>query len=259
MTTHDFIEELELKITGDILECELDSHNLERVVKSAIRELQRYYTEGVLINASFSPCIHLDKLVIGTKILEDGTEEKEYLTKDKISSVTAVFRDRGLAVDSDSEGGHIGMTDPMQMAQWQLLGGMGNITGFQDATQNFMAYSTTQMLRNTLSTDMFFRYDRKSNCLYINASTGNPSNVCIEYIPVINRVEDIDSIYWLDMLMLLSMALVKVTLGRIRTKFTQSNSLWQNDGATILAEGQQELQDIREKLLANSNLFYPID
>ena len=106
---------------------------------------------------------------------------------------------------------------------------------------------------------MFFRYDRASNKLYINASTGNPSRVTIEYIPVINRVEDISSYYWIDELMKLSIALIKVTVGRIRTKYSQSNALWQNDGQTILAEGQQELQAIREHLLQNTELVYPID
>ena len=259
MTTHDFIEEIKLKMTGDILELELDDANIERVVQSAIREMQRYITSSEMITTGFSPCIDMSKIVVGYEDDEETGEKKPVYLK-PISSVVTVFRDKGLATDSDgASDGHVGMTDPMQMAQWQLLSGMGNITYFQDAASNFMAYSTTQQLRNTLSTDMFFRYDRASNKLYINASTGNPSRVTIEYIPVINRVEDISSYYWIDELMKLSIALIKVTVGRIRTKYSQSNALWQNDGQTILAEGQQELQAIREHLLQNTELVYPID
>ena len=61
------------------------------------------------------------------------------------------------------------------------------------------------------------------------------------------------------MLMRLSIALTKVTLGRIRTRYTQSNALWTQDGDTILAEGREELTNLREALLANSELCYPID
>ena len=60
-------------------------------------------------------------------------------------------------------------------------------------------------------------------------------------------------------LMRLSIALTKVTLGRIRTRYTQSNALWTQDGDTILAEGREELTNLREALLANSELCYPID
>ena len=61
------------------------------------------------------------------------------------------------------------------------------------------------------------------------------------------------------MLMRLSIALTKVTLGRIRTRYTQANALWTQDGDTILAEGRDELNSLREMLLANSELTYPID
>ena len=54
------------------------------------------------------------------------------------------------------------------------------------------------------------------------------------------------------MILRLSIALTKITLGRIRSRFTQSNALWAQDGETMLNEGNAELTDIREKLLASS-------
>ena len=54
-------------------------------------------------------------------------------------------------------------------------------------------------------------------------------------------------------------ALAKITLGRIRTRYTQSDALWTQDGAAILEEGTQELNDIRERLQKSTQLVYPID
>lgn len=53
--------------------------------------------------------------------------------------------------------------------------------------------------------------------------------------------------------------MTKVVLGRIRTRFTQSNALWTQDGEKMLEEGNTELKELREVLRANSNLVYPID
>jgi hypothetical protein len=39
----------------------------------------------------------------------------------------------------------------------------------------------------------------------------------------------------------------------------QSNALWSQDGDTILQEGKEELENIRQMLLDNSELTYPID
>jgi hypothetical protein len=57
----------------------------------------------------------------------------------------------------------------------------------------------------------------------------------------------------------ISIALTKVVLGRIRTRFTQSNALWSQDGERLLEEGNNELKELREVLRTNSNLIFGID
>ena len=99
----------------------------------------------------------------------------------------------------------------------------------------------------------------KKNKLYINVSEGTPSTITIEYIPVFQDVSEITSDYWSDILLRLALAQTKVTLGRVRTRYVQSNALWSQDGDTILAEGKEELENIRQMLLDNSELTYPID
>ena len=80
-------------------------------------------------------------------------------------------------------------------------------------------------LRNTISTDLDFFQDHSENKLYINTALDKPTLITVEYVPIFENVDDIKSDYWKDILVRLSIALTKVTLGRIRTRFTQSNAL----------------------------------
>lgn len=244
MHIDDFRDEIRLKLTGDILESELDDDTLNKIIKSALRELQRYINHARLITIPYKSCIDLS-----------NKEDTNNVSID-VNSVVMVYRTEDLAGTTTGDGT---TSDPMQVAQWQLLSGMGNIMYFQDAVYNYGAWTTLQQMRNTTSTDLAFRFDKDSNKLYINVPNGTPRYITIEYIPVIHDVDEIKSNYWIDMLMRLAVALTKVTVGRIRTRYTQSNALWQGDGDTILAEGKEELNNLREMLLQNSELTYPID
>ncbi len=246
MHIDDFRDEIKLKLTGDILESELDDDTLNKIIKSALRELQRYINHTKLITIPYKPCIDL------------SNEEDTNNVKIDVNSVVMVYRTEDLAGTTSGEGDG-GTSDPMQVAQWQLLSGMGNIMYFQDAVYNYGAWTTLQQIRNTSSTDLAFRFDKDSSKLYINVPNGTPSNITLEYVPIIHNVDEIKSPYWIDMLVRLSVALTKVTVGRIRTRYTQSNALWQSDGDTILSEGKEELNSLREMLLQNSELTYPID
>jgi hypothetical protein len=123
---------------------------------------------------------------------------------------------------------------------------------------NYAAWTTMSQTRNTISTDMAFREDKHNHKLYIN-SMSSPRYVTNEFIPKLDSVEDIQSDYWQDILVKLSTALVKIILGRIRTRFSQSNALWTQDGDKMLEEGTTELRELRELLRTNSNLVFGID
>lgn len=114
-------------------------------------------------------------------------------------------------------------------------------------------------IRNTISTDLDFHYDKSKNFLYINCAFDNPENITIEYVPRYDDVSEIVSDYWIDKLCRLSVAQGKIALGRIRTRYTQSNALWTMDGQQMLEEGVAELTALREELVNNSNLMHPLD
>lgn len=243
MELADYIKEIRLKLTGDLLEFELDDNTITDIITAATRELQRYYTSTKLLTIPFKSCIDLSN--------PNDVKGEEL----KVNSVVMVYRTEDLSGGNDSSG----YSDPMQVAQWQIVSGMGNLTNFQDAVWNYSAWTTLEQIKNTISTDLSFKFDKSTNKLYINVSNGKPATITIEYIPVIQDVSEITSDYWIDMLMRLCVALTKVTVGRIRSRYTQSNALWTQDGDTILAEGREELNGLRETLLANSELTYPID
>lgn len=123
-----------------------------------------------------------------------------------------------------------------------------------------MAYNTSRQIMNTLSTDLAFKEDKSGRKLYVNYSTGdNPGSIAIEYIPRLDNVDDVVGDYWIEVLSRLSLAYAKIALGRIRTRFTQSNALWTQDGETLLNEGREELTALRERLNTRSNYMYPVD
>jgi hypothetical protein len=174
------------------------------------------------------------------------------------SMIVKVFRVEGYV--GDTAGGHQQtVMDPMYAQTWMAFTNGGTMYNLNDYLLNFAAYNTMLQVRNTTTTDMAFRQDHAEHKLYINSGFDKPEAVTIEYVPIIKNVEDISSDYWIDILQRLALARTKVILGRIRTRYKANSSLWEQDGDTMLAEGQEELKDLQEKLRTNSQIIYPID
>ena len=248
MDLKSYVDEVKLKLTGNLLELEIDDETIVKVIYSAFREIQRYIDLTVYETMPYSSCIDLNPR--------------------KVNAVADVFRATALATTTDDTSttensvSYTGLQqDPLGLSLWQgLAGNYGygtyNLSAY---SYNYMAYNTAQQIRNTLSTDLAFRYDRASNLLYINVSMGVPQYVTVKYIPRFDDPSEIYSDFWIDILVRMSVALTKVILGRIRSRFTQSNALWTQDGEAILAEGNSELEALRAELKESTQLFYPID
>lgn len=245
-------DEIIFTLTGGLLNCELDEKALDMLINSGLREIQRYVDSTKLITIPYSRCIDMS----------------EY----KVNSVSRVYRAVGFTSDTATGGttytdaggntiktGITFTTDPMQASQWQLLSGVGNLNNFTSYTYNYASWNTLLQIRNTTSTDLIFRYDKDSNLLYINVSSNLPSTITIEYVPRYDDVSEITSDFWIDMLTRLCIAKAKIAVGRIRTRYSQSNALWAQDGETMLSEGNAELSDLHEKLEASTQLVYPVD
>lgn len=238
MELQEFVDRIKLDLTGNLLKLEIPDETIAQYVLSAFKEIQRYIDVTKLITVPYAPCIDLKGF--------------------KSSAIVNVYRTQGYTGDTNT-----GMTDsavdPMQAQMWMAFSSGGTMYNLNNYVMNYLSYNTLLQMRNTTTTDMAFKEDRDALKLYINTGFDRPNSVTIEYIPVYDNVNQITSEYWIDILQRLSLAMVKVGLGRIRTRFTQTNALYQDDGATILQEGQTELQNLREILRTNSTMFYGID
>lgn len=233
----DVIEEVKLELTGGILDLEIEDTTIELVVRKALRELQRYWDETSFLTVPFESCIDLQKYQLDS------------------CAIVKVYRMTGMG-----EGGSTldATSDPLYAQQFMIFSNAGTMFNLQDYVMNYAAWTTMSQIRNTISTDISFREDKHAHKLYINSMTA-PGYVTIEFIPKLESVEDIQSDYWQDILVRLCVDLTKITLGRIRTRFTQSNALWAQDGERLLEEGNTDLKELRELLRANSNLIFGID
>ena len=240
MTKNDVVEDIKLELTGQVLEMELDDSTLDLTINKALRELQRYWDETTLVTIPYASCINY----AGTPLEES-------------SSIVGVYRTVGVG-NSEDAGNSVTM-DPMYAQQWMVFSNAGTMYNLQDYVMNYAAWNTLSQVRNTMSTDLAFREDKHACKLYINNNISSPGNITVEYIPKLRSVEDIKSDYWKDVLVRISLDLVKIQIGRIRTKFTQSNALWTLDGDKLLEEGNTDLKELREILRANSNMAYPIN
>jgi hypothetical protein len=234
------IDEMRLELTGYILDMEITDETLVGVIKKALRELTRYWDETKMLSMPFASCINL---------------EGEFF-KEEVSSIVNVYRTEGFG---DSSDGISIMNDPLQMAQFAIFSNGGTMYNLQDYVMNYASWMTVNKISNTISTGLSFKEDRHDNKLYISCGNSRPSMITIEYIPKLKSVEDIKSDYWIDILIKLCVALTKVVLGRIRTRFTQANALWTQDGDKILEEGNTELKELREILRVNSNMVMLLD
>lgn len=237
MDMRGYVEEVKLNITGGVLQLEIGDEVIQQIVTSAMRELQRYICSTRLVTLPYSKCIDLS----------------EY----KINSISRVYRATG--VNSSNTDGNAISSDPVQIGLLQLAFNTGNMNNLKDYSYNLASYNTMQQIQNTMSTDLAYFYEDDKQLLYINTKLNSGTKVTIEYVPRYDSVDEIKSDFWIDVLMRLSIALTKVALGRIRSRYTQSNALWQQDGPTLLQEGQSELSELRTYLQRNTNLVYPID
>lgn len=238
-TKSDYIEYIKLMLGGSLIELEIDDETIGKYVDTALIELRRYIDQPKRITVPFSKCIDL--------------------TDFNHSSITHVYRVAGFTGDTIDSSDTDSTIDPMYAQYWMAFSNGGYVYNLNNYVLNYLSYSTLLQMRNTTSTDLAFLEDKSSNKLYINCNQNLPQFVTIEYIPVYMNVEEITSDYWIDILKRLSLGMVKVAVGRIRTRFTQSNALWTQDGETMLQEGNEELKELREILRVNSTYFFPRD
>lgn len=238
MQMSDYMDDIKLELTGGRLELEITDEVIEKLILKAFREIKRYIDETRLIEVPFSGCIDLSGF--------------------PHNHIVNVYRSETTGDTGLNEG--ISAIDPMYAQMMVAFGSAGGtIYNLQNYVLNYASYVSLEQMRNTVSTDLNWRESKQDEKLYINVSSGKPKKITIEYVPEFDDVDEVKTSHWQDLLYRLSLALVKKTLGRIRTRFTLSSSPWQQDGETMLEEGTKEEENIRELMRKNTSLFLPVD
>ena len=235
MDMRGYIDEIKLSLTGGVLDLEIDDKTIESIVNAALRQTQRYICSTKIITIPYEKCINL----------------KDY----KINAIARVYKAQGNVPVSSVNS----TTDPIQVGLWQLTSNTGNMYNFSDYINRYASWSTLQQISNTLTTDLDWYYQDDKNTIYINTALDTNTEITIEYIPRYDSVEEVNSDFWIDVIMRMAKAQCKITLGRIRSRFTQANALWTQDGETILNEGKQEMTDLVNYLQENTQLLYARD
>ena len=108
-------------------------------------------------------------------------------------------------------------------------------------------------VRNTLSTDFQWNYDANNDVVYCAHRDPVPVQVTIRYVPDFQDVSELQDPTWINYLIRMSTANMKLALGRARSKYTIEGSNVTLDGEALLTEANAELEAIRTELNTKKN------
>ena len=214
------VKYIENNLGGQVLDLELTPENIKEIVEQAFEEIKHYMTDLYTVTVPYAQCINLKKY--------------------NVDSVESVMRGQDSILT--------GM--PFQMPAMNLM----NITGIY----NLEDYTNALIIKrnlNTLATDMDFYWDKPNRKLYVYANPNIPTAVTINFKPEYYSVADIRESFWETQLRKLALGMCKIVIGRIRSKYTSSSAKFQLDGPTLLNEGNTEVQQVRDFLQNNKDIF----
>ena len=228
MTREEYIDDIKTSLGAPVVDIELENQLIGKIVDRAFKEVSRYITETRYVTVPFSGD------VIDVKGL-------------KISSVVQIFR-----TDSPSRIGDL--TDPIAIA---ALSQNSSLSGL--SLSDYAYRTQLAQLKSTITTDLDFTFDKVEDKLYVNTFHPKPSRLTIGYIPEFKDVSEVTEQYWVNFILRLAIAFTKETVGRVRSKYELSSSLYKLDGDRLVSEGIAERDAVRQELDENSDIVFPID
>lgn len=234
MKAEEYVEYIKLSLGSPIINIELTDKDLLDIVNMAFKEIVHYITDTDTLTIKYREKIHM----------EDYKDNE----KDRIINVdTIVYVQRSNTPNRIAD-----YQDIMYLMNRQSTLNTVSLTDYD------RALLTTQV-KNTISTDLDFYWDKKYKNLYVYANYPKPDFITIVYIPVYNSIEEIEESYWQNLLKRLAKGLTKEVLGRIRGKYKVPGAQYSLDSEQLLSESQQELSEVRRILDENSDMLLPID
>lgn len=219
---NEYVNYVKVQLGGSVLELAIEK-DLPYIVKNiAFEDLKNYIKTIYTMTIPYSKVINLaDKKVANVK----------YVLRNLNNSTTITGMDTNLFI-------------------YQTQGQYGlNQFAKDTITYNMLI----NQIKNTISTDLDFNYDKLNEVLYVYAQNPIPAAITIGYTPEFEDVSEIYSPHWMSYLKRFSVAYAKEAEGRIRSKYSINSGTYQLDGNTLLSEAKQELDQIRNELNSDVN------
>lgn len=223
----DYVNYVKIQLGAPTLKIACENELPFIIEKIAFEDLKNYMQTTHTMTCDYSPTIDLsNKNVANVK----------YVLRNKNNNMTITGMDTNMFIYQTQ--GQYGLN---QWAKDQL-------------TYNLLI----NQVKNTLSTDMDFEYDKVSEILYLYCQYPIPTVITIGYVPEFTDVNQIYSPHWMSYLKRFSIAYAKEAEGRIRSKYTLNSAVYNLDGDKLLSESQAELSQLRSELNDNVNITHTI-
>lgn len=253
MNLDGYVSMIEFRLGGGILDLELDSAQIGKIVEHSLVELQRYISNTKLVTVPF-------KSVIDMKEYDCSDVRFVYVANPNYGLQSPYSTGETYGDNTDAAGNpSIYANTPIDPMAWSayFLGSAGQISNYTNYVDQYYSYVQTRKSLNTGDLKrLTFNYNKQSETLYLNNNV-HCGAVTIEYVPRLLRVDDVTNDAWIDILFRYALANAKIILGRIRSRFTQTNALWESDGPTLLQEGNTELAELRTYLDNSASILKP--
>ena len=219
--TKAIVKYIERQLGGQVLDLELTPSDIKDIIDDSFMEVKHYIEDIYTITVPYAECMDL--------------------TPYNVHSVESVMRCQDSILT--------GTVFPIPALSY-----ISTSTGVYDIDDYVNALQVKRNL-NIISTDMQFHWDGPNKKLYLVANQIRPNSVTIYFKPEYYSIEDIHEDYWDTQIRKLALGQCKIAIGRIRSKYTSNSAKFQLDGNTLLQEGTAEVQEVRQRLDANRNLF----
>lgn len=225
MTTEEIVDQVSFDL-GIPTNKNVESQQIEKAVQISFRELKRYIKTPAQKTVPYSTRIVLKDVGVITK---------------KVLGIKPARPRIGLTMSSIDSGNVFQVAAAVNV--YGLAGQTTSLNIDPIVTEMAMA-----QVRNTLTTDFQWYPDYDNGVIYCTHRDPQPSSLTIRYVPDYQDVSEITDNTWTDYLIRLTLAHMKVSLGRSRSKYKVEGSNVSLDGEILLDEGNEELKTLREEL-----------
>jgi hypothetical protein len=215
----------------------IENVSIEDGVEIAFTEMKRYFNTPVDLTVPYARRIDVDKL--GIKPL-------------KVVGVKAAYPRVGLSLGAIDSGNVFTIAASANAYAGLNSVGILNI----EPIMTELGYA---QLRNTLTTDLQWQYDPHNKVIYVTHRDPIPAVITISYVPDYEDVSEVINQTYINYIIRLGLAFVKIALGRSRSKYQIEGSNVTLDGDALLSEGNAELEAIRSELSTKTSRLVAIN